>query len=456
MNQATAAFIRSNADGDVRQLALRGTKDPEVDLTFALDQIAGRQTARKKLPSWAAVEGIVYPPHLSMEQCSSEQTARYKAGVAGRGRRLVDLTGGFGVDFSFMAQGFAEAVYVERQPALCDIARQNFDVLGLRQAEVVCADSEDYLRQMAPVDLIYIDPARRDSHGGRTYGISDCTPDVVALMPLLTAKADRVIIKLSPMLDWRKAVSDLGEQYVGEVHIVSVGNECKEMVVETKTLKTLKTLQTHPRPLPVGRGVITPIACVNILSDDYIQTFHSALPSSSNNGVEASLPSSSNNVVEALLSCSGNYSPPYREGPGVGLGEGLLGEGLGLFLYEPNASIMKAGCFAELSQHYGIAPVARDSHLFVSADEVDGFPGRTFVIDAVTTLNKRDLKVHLAGVRQANITVRNFPLTVAELRKRLKLSEGGSTYIFATTLANGEKVLLICSKKATPLQQRRA
>ena len=457
MNQATAAFIRSNADGDVRLLALRGTKDPEVDLTFALDQIAGRQTARKKLPSWAAVEGIVYPPHLSMEQCSSEQTARYKAGVAGRGRRLVDLTGGFGVDFSFMAQGFAEAVYVERQPALCDIARQNFDVLGLRQAEVVCADSEDYLRQMAPVDLIYIDPARRDSHGGRTYGISDCTPDVVALMPLLTAKADRVIIKLSPMLDWRKAVSDLGEQYVGEVHIVSVGNECKEMVVETKTLpRPLQTLQTHPRPLPVGRGVITPIACVNILSDDHIQMFHSALPSSSNNVVEALLPSSSNNGVEAGLPCSGDYSPPYREGPGVGL-EGLVGLlGLGLFLYEPNASIMKAGCFAELSQHFGIAPIATNSHLFVSADEVDGFPGRTFVIDAVTTLNKRDLKVHLAGVRQANITVRNFPLTVAELRKRLKLSEGGSTYIFATTLANGEKVLLICSKKATPLQQRRA
>jgi len=424
MNQATAAFIQENADGDIRQLALRGTKDPEVDLTFALDQIAGRQTARKKLPSWAAVEGIVYPPHLSMEQCSSEQTARYKAGVAGHGQRMVDLTGGFGVDFSFIARGFSEAVYVERQPQLCDIARQNFDVLGLRQAEVVCADSEDYLRQMEPVDLVYIDPARRDSHGGRTYGISDCTPDVIGLMPLLTAKADRVIIKLSPMLDWRKAVEDLGEQYVSEVHIVSVGNECKEMVVETKT---------HPRPLPVGRGVITPIACVNILSDDYIQTFHSALPSSSNN------------VVEALLSCSGNYSPPFREGPGVGL-----------FLYEPNASIMKAGCFAELSQHYGIAPVARDSHLFVSADEVDDFPGRSFVIDAVTTLNKRDLKVHLAGVRQANITVRNFPLSVAELRKRLKLSEGGSTYIFATTLANGEKVLLICHKTATPLQQRRA
>ena len=407
MNQATAAFIQENADGDVRQLALRGTKDPEVDLAFALDQIAGRQTARKKLPSWAAVEGVVYPPHLSMEQCSSEQTARYKAEMAGRGQRMVDLTGGFGVDFSFIAQGFSEAVYVERQPQLCDIARQNFDVLGLRQAEVVCADSEDYLRQMAPVDLIYIDPARRDSHGGRTYGISDCTPDVVALMPLLTAKARRVIIKLSPMLDWRKAVEDLGEQYVSEVHIVSVGNECKELLLET-----------HPRP---EREIDTQISCVNILPDNHIQMF------------------------QLSVLCKSNYSPPYGEGLGVGL-----------FLYEPNASIMKAGCFAELSQHFGIAPVARDSHLFVSADMVDDFPGRTFQIDDVTSLNKRDLKVHLAGIRQANITVRNFPLSVAELRKRLKLSEGGSTYIFATTLANGEKVLLICSKKATPLQQRRA
>ena len=408
MNQATAAFIQENADGDVRQLALRGTKDPEVDLAFALDQIAGRQTARKKLPSWAAVEGVVYPPHLSMEQCSSEQTARYKAEMAGRGQRMVDLTGGFGVDFSFIAQGFSEAVYVERQPQLCDIARQNFEVLGLRQTKVVCADSEDYLRQMEPVDLIYIDPARRDTHGGRTYGISDCTPDVIALKPLLIEKADRVIIKLSPMLDWRKAVEDLGEQYVSEVHIVSVGNECKELLLET-----------HPRPLPAGRGVDTQISCVNILPDNHIQTFQSS------------------------VFCKSNYSPPYREGPGVGL---LVG----LFLYEPNASIMKAGCFAELSQHFGIAPIAMNSHLFVSADMVDDFPGRTFQIDDVTSLNKRELKEKIGGLTQANITVRNFPLSVAELRKRLKLSEGGSTYIFATTLANGEKVLLICHKTATP------
>ena len=229
MNQATTDFINEHADDDVRQLALRGTKNPDVDLTFALEQIAGRQAARRKLPTWAATTGIVYPPHLSMEQCSSEQTARYKAKLAGRGKRIVDLTGGFGVDFSFMAQGFSHAVYVERQANLCEIARQNFEVLGLVQAEVVCADSTDYLQTMSHADVIYIDPARRDNHGGRTYSISDCTPDVIALKQLLMEKADQVVIKLSPMLDWRKAISDLGESHVQEVHIVSVGNECKEL-----------------------------------------------------------------------------------------------------------------------------------------------------------------------------------------------------------------------------------
>ena len=214
MNESTALFIHKHTDDDIRQLALRGTKDPEVDLPFALDQIAGRQTARRKLPTWAKTEGIIYPPHLSMEQCSSEQTARYKAAITGQGRRMIDLTGGFGVDFSFMARNFKEAVYVERQEHLCRIARENFQLLGLTQAEVVCCDAVDYLQNMAHADVIYIDPARRDGHGGRTYGISDCTPDVIVLRPLLLEKADCIIIKLSPMLDWRKAVSDLGEDFV--------------------------------------------------------------------------------------------------------------------------------------------------------------------------------------------------------------------------------------------------
>ncbi|MBQ3754471.1 MAG: RsmD family RNA methyltransferase [Prevotella sp.] len=377
------AFIRQNADADVRQLALRGTKDPEVDLPFALDQIAGRQTARHKLPSWAAIDGIVYPPHLSMEQCSSEQTARYKASLIGSGGTMVDLTGGFGVDFSFLARGFQRAVYVECQEQLCAIARENFRLLGLSQAEVVCGDSTDYLQAMSPVDVIYADPARRDNHGARTYGISDCTPDVLALRDLLLSKARQVLLKLSPMLDWRKAVSDLGEQYVHEVHIVSVGNECKELL------------------LLLGSGSGQRLLCVN---DD--QVFEPTAQ-----------------IAQAPQTA---HSPHY--------------------LYEPNASIMKAGCFTELSQLYGVVPIAHDSHLFVSADHVSGFPGRSFQIDAVTTMNKRDLKETLQGLTQANITVRNFPLSVAELRRRLKLSEGGSTYIFATTLATGDRRLFVCHK----------
>jgi len=261
-SEATAVFIRKFADADVRQMALQGAKYPGVDLPFALDQIAGRQTARRKLPSWAAIEGIVYPPHLSMEQCSSEQTARYKAQISGSGDTMADLTGGFGVDFSFMAQGFQRAVYVERQEHLCDIARENFRLLGLRQAEVVCGDSVDYLQAMSPVDIIYLDPARRDSHGGRTYGISDCTPDVLSLRNLLTAKARRVLVKLSPMLDWRKAVGDIGEELVREVHIVSVANECKELLV---------VMEAEPTPDPSPRE--GRLVCVN---DD--SCFEVALP----------------------------------------------------------------------------------------------------------------------------------------------------------------------------------
>ena len=386
MNQATIDFIRLHADDDVRQLALRGTKDPEVDLPFALDQIAGRQTAKRKLPSWADTEGIVYPPHLSMEQCSSEQTACYKAEMAGRGQRLVDLTGGFGVDFSVMAQGFAEAVYVERQAPLCEIAADNFRLLGLQQATVVCADGTDYLQTMPQADLIYIDPARRDDHGGRTYGIADCTPNVLSIHDLLMEKAERVLIKLSPMLDWRKAVTDLGPQYVREVHIVSVANECKELL------------------LLLSPGTSFRLICANDNTKFEPQNPHPQIPS-------------------ALRFSAGNN-----------------------YLYSPNASIMKAGCFAEVAARFSLHQLAQNSHLFVSDKQAADFPGRIFHIDAVTTMNKHDLRQHLQGLTQANIAVRNFPLSVAELRKRLKLSEGGSTYIFATTLADGKKVLLICSR----------
>ena len=399
-NQATLDFIREHADDDVRQLALRGSKMSEVDLSYALEQIAGRQKARTKLPSWASIDGIVYPPHLSMEQCSSESTARYKASIAGKGALIVDLTAGFGVDMAFIAQGFQKAVHVERQPQLCAISSENYNVLGLNHIEVVCGDGVEYLHTMNHADLLFIDPARRDEHGGRTYGIADCTPNVLEMLDEMLEKADRVMIKLSPMLDWRKAVADLGK--VNDVHIISVDNECKELLLAVKSEE-----RTENSASPSLR-----VVCVNLLSDGNKECFEF-------NGQQSS-PSSS----------AFHFSPVASR-----------------FLYEPNASIMKAGCFGLLEQRFGVMQLDKNSHLFVSDKEVIGFPGREFLIEKRTSMNKRELKAALADIDKANITVRNFPMSVAELRKRLKLKEGGEVYIFATTIANEGHQLLVCRKK---------
>jgi precorrin-6B methylase 2 len=384
VNQSTLDYIRQHADEDVRQLALRGHKCPDVDLQYALEQIAGRQKARTKLPSWAAIDGIVYPPHLSMEQCSSEVTARYKASIAGKGALFVDLTAGFGVDMAFISQGFQKAVHVERQPQLCAISSENFRLLGLNHIEVVCGDGVAYLHTMRHADLLFIDPARRDVHGGRTYDISDCTPNVLEILDEMLEKADRVMIKLSPMLDWRKAVADLGK--VNEVHIISVDNECKELLlILSKTMKPLR------------------VFCVN--NDECFE------------------------VVEGISSQPRPLPQDMR------------------YLYEPNASVMKAGCFDLIEQRFGVVQLERNSHLFVSDKEISGFPGRQFLIEKRTSMNKRELKATLADVDQANITVRNFPMSVAELRKRLKLKEGGDVYIFATTISDEGHQLLVCRKK---------
>lgn len=389
-------FIREHRHDDVRQLALQAARYPDIDMQQALQQIAGWQTARTKLPEWAATDGIVYPPRLSMEQCSSEATAKYKAKVLDPlPSTVIDLTGGFGVDFSYMARGFQKAVYVERQPHLCEAARHNFQLLGLENAKVVCGDGVEYLKNLPspfhpPSTLtIYLDPARRDENGKKTYAISDCTPDVVTLKDLLLEKAGRVMIKLSPMLDWHKAVDDLGE--VVEVHIVSVDNECKELLL---------VLAKNPAaPLRV--------VCANIRHNTETELFE-FFPSNDN----LSIP----------------LFPTLQERD---------------FLYEPNASIMKAGCFAEVAHRFGVQPTGSNSHLFLSPQFIPDFPGRKFQIEQVTSMNKKELKHVIGGLTKANITVRNFPLSVAELRKRLKLADGGDTYIFATTLGEKDHVLLI-------------
>ena len=418
MNSAIREFIRRHADDDVKALALKAHGTEDIDMLFALDQIAGRQTARQKLPAWAAIDGIVYPPHISMEQCSSEATALYKQNLtkdisltshpSPLTSIMVDLTGGFGVDFSFMARNFSKAIYVERQRHLCDIARENFQLLGIKQAEVVCGEAEAYLETMPHADLIYLDPARRDATGARTFAISDCTPDAVSLRNKLLNKADRILLKLSPMLDWRKAVSDLGEENVSEVHIVSVNNECKELLVvmmaeETAEVKVVGVdIEVRGEKREVREITFEVFLEGRGKRVEHSSTFYP-------------LPSTLPKIPSTLL-------------------------------YEPNSSIMKIGCFDEIAERFGVCQVANNSHLFLSDHEVEDFPGRSFDIVATTTMNKRELKAALADVKSANIAVRNFPLSVAELRKRLKLKDGGDTYIFATTDADNQHILYICKK----------
>ena len=388
MNDKTRDFIEQNLNADIRQLALKGCRDKDVDLDAAIRQIAGRQTARRKLPSWAALDVILYPPHLNMEQCSSEQTARYKAGICSSHpspKTLVDLTGGFGVDFAFMSEAFDEATYVERNSELFAISSANMKILAPK-AKCLNEDGLEVLHRLDHVSMIFMDPARRDHHGARTYGISDCTPNVLEIKDELLQKADTVMLKLSPMLDWHKAISDLGEQYIKEVHIVSVQNECKELLI---------VMQQQPtEPFAVY--------CVN---EDAVFSYQ---------------PSSLIPHPSSLI--------PHPSS----------------FLYEPNASIMKAGCFAEVEQAFGVSQLAPNSHLFASDQAIADFPGRKFRVTAVTSMNKQELKQALKDIRQANIAVRNFPISVADLRKRLKISEGGNDYIFATTLAEEKKVLIIC------------
>ena len=508
MNQATFDFIRQHQDDDVRQLAFLGSKYPEVDMPFALDQIRGRKMARVKLPRWTSIDGIIYPPHISMEQCSSEQTALYKAELAARLLGLspsssengeekekesenasnlhlseicefagkgavdsefakneatckkqqilteskenvnetkekphqgdfseetgfVDLTGGFGVDFSYIASRLGvKSMYVERQAHLCEAAKENFGRLGLKNAIVKNGDGIEVLHSFASkkeaaasdslgitedqsqsllktnlgLKLIFIDPARRDDAGNKVVSLKDCTPDVTLLQEEMLSKADYVIIKLSPMLDWHRAISELS--HVREVHIISVSNECKELLL-VLSARNMGEMEASSADGEVKHAGNLRIYCVNDAQSFVCD--------------ELDMESSSVRIASPVL-------------------EEMQ------YLYEPNASLMKAGCFGVLSDRYDARMLSKNSHLFVSQAPIEAFPGRSFRIIAISSFNKKELKRHLSGITKANIATRNFPLSVAELRKRLKLKDGGETYIFATTLSDESHMLVITEK----------
>ncbi len=381
-------FVKEHENDDIRVLALRATQYPEIDMQLAIRQITGRRIAKEKIPSWYINENILYPKHLSLEQSSSERTARYKANLV-NGDSLIDLTGGMGVDFSFLAAKFKHAIYVEQQTELTEIALHNFKELGLTNVVVKNEEALSYLQNTPSIDLIYIDPARRDTVGRKTVNIEDCTPNILELASLLEEKGKETMIKLSPMLDITLALKSLSN--ISDVHIISYNNECKELLFIKK--KTDKETLYH---------------CVNIQKEKTdILSF------------------TRDREEETVIS----YKPQ-----------------IGQYLYEPNSSIMKAGAYKYLSTYYNINKIHPNSHLYTSDSLIPNFQGRSFIIENVSSLNKKEVKQYLHNIKQANITTRNFPLSVQELRKRIGLKEGGDIFIFATTLADERKVLLICKK----------
>ena len=389
------SFVREHLYDDVNELALQYAKYPGVDVRCAIIQIRGWQIAEKKLPLWSQTDGILFPEHISLEQCSSQTTAEYKAevieSIVENKDKMTDLTGGYGVDAAMIGRQFNHLTFVEPSKELCRLAHHNLPLLDVSNLTVVNSTCEAVLEGLEKQDLIYIDPSRRDKDGRKIFAVEDCTPDIYRLQDQLLGKGRWVIVKLSPMLDLTSIATGL--RSVHEVHVVSVAGECKEILV----LMSGEVMVSSPK-----------IVCVNIIGKDKRQSFIY------------------NTEDEKVTIC--RYTSRIDR-----------------YLYEPNASIMKAMCFKSVASVFSVDKLHPNSHLYTSDRMIEGFPGRSFEVVSIMPMDKRALK-ELRTYGQANLSVRNFPSTVAELRAKTKLKDGGDQYIFFTTMADNSKVCIVCRK----------
>lgn len=405
-------FIAENRHRRVEEVALEIAGRKDLDTDYVLRQIEGWQRMSHKVPQWAATEGIIYPPRLALEQCSGQRAAAYKAETVRRllkpeeRRIMADITAGMGVDFSCIAPLFERAVYVERKAEIVETARHNMPLLGIKNVDFIEGNGLEVLQTLQePLDLLFLDPARRDAHGGKTVCIEDCEPDIAANIDLLLGCSRLVMVKLSPMLDIAQAVKTLHRLHEGcvkEVHVIATGGECKELL------------------LVMGKEHSAEEPRIHCYEDGKTLVFKAS--------------------EESVAHCE-------------------FCDETGSFLYEPGPAVMKAGAFKTIAQRYGLKKLHPNSHLYTSTEPVCDFPGRTFRIIARFSFAKADLKrladylkrdsVNGKGKTQAaaHLAVRNFPATVAELRKRLKIREGGNDYLFATTLGDGTKCIFACRKE---------
>lgn len=386
----TIRFINDNLLADPNKLLLSAAKYPELDMPFIVNQILARRQIREKLPEWYACPQIIIPSRIAAEQCSSFQTAAYKQRLI-KGDTVCDLTGGLGVDTFYISKTTRKSYYIERFEEYCQAARHNFNTLAAHHIEVINADSRDI--ELPQVDTIYLDPARRGDANKRLFDLHDCEPDIVALKQELLTKAMRVIVKISPMADITRTLALLPE--ATEVHILSVKNECKELLF---VLDRTTSSQTVPQ-----------LYCVNYLSD----------------GSETGFCFMPQEEQEA--------HPDYASQ-------------IEAYLYEPNASVLKGGAFKSIATRFGLKKLQVNSHLYTSDSMMADFPGRVFKVDETLDFTSKTAKKLSEQIPKANITIRNFPLSVDELRKKTKIKEGGEVYLFATTLGKDQKIMIRCSK----------
>ena len=437
MDVSTRKYIEEHLNDDINKLALSKFPD-NIDKQFVIRQIQARQLLKKKLPSWSENDELLFPKRLSLEQCSSELTAKYKRTISRKvaesqsevtsdticenlcqsvveTKTLADLTGGMGVDTSFLSDNFDETIYVESQAELCELAEHNFKVLK-KNIKVVNAKAEDFLSQCDNVDCIYLDPARRDEYGRKMVSLHDCSPDVAELQDLLFEKTNTIIVKLSPMLDIDIIKKEL--KNIKEIHVVAVKNECKEVLVLCQ------------RTTDNGQHISSK-ACSQLIAIDLRENW--------------SFTFSEDEEQEAI--------PTFADE-------------IGKYLYEPGVACMKAAPFKLLSQRFNIKKLHRNSHLYTSDELVTDFPGRTFEVINVVPFDKKAKKIlsqqttdngqqsleessklkAQSSRLKASVATRNFPLSADELRKNLGLQDGNDFYIFGTTMKGEKKVLILGSK----------
>ena len=390
INDCTRDYIRHHRDDDVRKLALKGCQDPDVDFPFALQQIQGRQKAKEKLPEMFANPDILFPATVSMEQCSSEATARYKASIL-HGNIFADLSGGFGVDALALAKVFKQGFYVEPMAELCELMKHNTNVLNINNLHILNGTLEELLPTLPDVDVIYLDPSRRNVHGQRVVTLQECSPDLTRCKELLLKKARcQVVVKLSPMLDLKSTLTLLPETHA--IYVIAVHGECKEILLQLSH-DTSETIDYH---------------AVNI-----------------QNGNISDFQFDSKEEAEAVPA---------------------LADSLGEYLLEPNAAVLKAGAFKSIATRYGLKKLHPHTHLYTCYTPPENFPGRCFRILNHFHYSKKEAAQNLSGIKKANIAVRNFPWSAEELRKQLKLADGGDIYIFGATMREGELVVIVGEK----------